>query len=307
MLPLGRIVFVFLVATARGDDTVADDISSHMMGRISELLSPEECQAFYAKLLGPEENVREELDRLSEKRNPIRARRRRDIISVEQCKETLTHWLQAEGDTMYWDRLSRSLQAIGRPDVSVELGKNLNQDKNLEMKKNVEGYHKTVKHLTSSLLLEENEMDMSGKEERSRQGRLRREGGDFKSKIKSGDWDELEPITEKKPLPPYGRGLFEWFTPVAAGVIGGFLTSFILGGLALYSFFWILKEGRSGPMQPNSIPDMIFRAPSPRCGGIYYSFSRVNDSGKCKCKPTLFDDDDYSDEETEEKECIVRP
>ncbi|KAJ7317861.1 hypothetical protein JRQ81_004023 [Phrynocephalus forsythii] len=311
MLPLVRIALVFLVAPARCDDTVADDISSHMMGRISELLSPEECQAFYAKLRAPEENVREELDRLSEKRNPIQARRRRDIISVEQCKDTLSHWLQTEGDTMYWDRLSRSLQAIGRPDVSVELGKNLNQDKNLEMKKNVEEYHKTVKHLTSSLLLEENERDLMSRkeEERSGQGRQRREGQDVRSKFKSGEWDELELIIEKKPLPPYGRSLFEWFTPVAAGVIGGFLTSFILGGLAIYSFFWILKEGSSGPVQPNgdTIPEMIFRAPPPRCGGIYYTYPWINQFGRCSCKPAVLDDDEYSDEEIEEKECLVRP
>ncbi|XP_025033376.1 uncharacterized protein C12orf81-like, partial [Python bivittatus] len=76
----------------------------------------------------------------------------RDIISTAQCQETLQRWLETEGDSMYWDRLSRALQLIGRPDVSLELGKNLNQDKNLEIKRNVEEYHQTVQRLTSSLL-----------------------------------------------------------------------------------------------------------------------------------------------------------
>ncbi|XP_063152638.1 transmembrane and death domain protein 1 [Candoia aspera] len=273
MLPLLGLALSLLALPAFCDDTVADDIGAHMMARISELLSPEECQAFHLKLLGPEENVNNELERLSKKNNPIdRRRRRRDVITTAQCKETLRHWLETEGDTMYWDRLSRALQLIGRSDVSLELGKNLNQDKNLEIKKNVEEYHQTVKHLTSSLLLEESP-------EGNAQGRQRREGEGEGSAahLEQGERDGLELIIERKPLPPYNRSLFEWATPVVTGVLSGFLTSFVLAALALYSFVWILNEGSpdSARSTKEPLPAMIFRPPPTSRGGVYYTFQQL--------------------------------
>lgn len=276
MRPLLGLALSLLALPALCDDTVADDIGTHMMARISELLSPEECQAFHLKLLGPEENVKDELERLSEKNNPIgrrrRRRRRRDILTTAQCKETLQQWLETEGDTMYWDRLSRALQLIGRADVSLELGKNLNQDKNLEIKKNVEEYHETVKHLTSSLLLDEGP-------EGSAQGRQRRQGQGSAPPppLEQGEWDGLELIVERKRLPPYNRSLFEWATPLATGVLSGFLTSFILVALALYSFVWILNEGSlsSAPSPGDPLPAILLRPPPTSRGGIYYSFQHL--------------------------------
>ncbi|XP_032067421.1 transmembrane and death domain protein 1-like [Thamnophis elegans] len=274
MRPLLGLVLSLLALPAFCDDTVADDIGVHMMARISELLSPEECQAFHLKLLGPEENVKDELERLSEKNNPIsgrrrRRRRRRDILTTAQCRETLQQWLETEGDTMYWDRLSRALQLIGRADVSLELGKNLNQDKNLEIKKNVEEYHETVKHLTSSLLLDQGP-------EGSAPGRQRRQGSapPPPPPLDQEEWDRLELIVERKALPPYNRSLFEWATPLATGVLSGFLTSFILVALAFYSFVWILNEGNavSAPSPGGPLPAKFLRPPPASRGGIYYSF-----------------------------------
>ncbi|XP_067321657.1 transmembrane and death domain protein 1 [Anolis sagrei] len=303
MLPFIRVALLLLVAPALGDDTVADDIGSHMMGRISELLSPEECQAFNTKLLGPEENMREELDRLLEEKNPIGARRRRDIISTQQCKETLDRWLQTEGDTMYWDRLSRALQDIGRPDVSMELGKNLNQDKNLEIKKNVEEYHETVKHLTSSLLLEENEMGMG--EESSGQGRARRKASNTRRALRS--LDELELLIQRMPLPPYDRSLFEWVKPVATGAIGGFLTSFVLVALAVYSYLWILNEGCSDitPRNRDGIPNIDLDLPSPQQGGIYYTYLEVGEEWKCDSKSVAEGGDGSDGDEAGDAEPLI--
>lgn len=275
MWPLLGLALSLLALPALCDDTVADDIGAHTMARISELLSPEECQAFHLKLLGPEENVKDELERLSEKNNPIgrrrRRRRRRDIITTAQCQETLQRWLETEGDTMYWDRLSRALQLIGRADVALELGKNLNQDKNLEIKKNVEEYHETVKHLTSSLLLDEGP-------EGSAQGRQRREGRGSAPPLEPGEWDGLELIVERKARPPYNRSLFEWATPLATGVLSGFLTSFVMVALAFYSFVWILNEGSPGSARSANAPPppaMILRPPPTSRGGIYYSFQHL--------------------------------
>ncbi|KAM9115601.1 transmembrane and death domain protein 1 [Pangshura tecta] len=230
---------LLLVTCGSCEDTAADDIGVHMMGRISELLSPEECHEFYTQITGPEENIEKELERLSEVKNPILSRHRRDIVSTEQCKDVLTRWLKAEGDAVYWDRLSRALRQIGRPDISQELGKNLNQDKNLELKRNVEEYHKGVEHLTSSLLLEEDEKYG----ETNQHSRAPRAGG--KSRRESGlmqeGWGNIDLIIERKPLPPYNRSLFEWINPVASGFIGGFLISLVLMALAMYSFLWTLN------------------------------------------------------------------
>ncbi|KAJ6658081.1 hypothetical protein lerEdw1_001557 [Lerista edwardsae] len=290
MLTLVGMALLVLLEPASSDDTVADDIGIHMLDRLSELLSPEECQSFYTKITGPEEDVDRDLDRLSEEKNPIRIRNRRDISSTEQCKTTLSQWLDTDGDTMYWDRLSQALQDIGRADVSLELGKNLNQDKNLEIKKNVEDYHKTVKRLTSSLLLGENEMH--GQE------RLRRDGETMT--MPPEEWDALELIIERKPLPPYNRSLFGWITPVAVGVISGFLSSFVLMALALYSFFWILNEGR-----PESISEMMFRSPSPQRGAVYYMYQQFDEPGIDDSEPAA-DENDDDDDDNWEKELLDR-
>ncbi|CAM2109475.1 unnamed protein product [Caretta caretta] len=231
---------LLLVTCGFCEDTAADDIGVHMMGRISELLSPEECREFYTQITGPEENTEEALERLSEAKNPLRSRRRRDIVRAEPCRDVLTGWLGAEGDSVPWDRLSRALRRIGRPDISQELGKNLNQDKNLELKRNVEEYRKGVEHLAASLLLEEDEKHG----ETNQHSRARRTGGKSRrgSRLMQEGWGALDLLIERKPLPPYNRSLFEWINPVASGFIGGFLTSFVLMALAIYSFLWTLSR-----------------------------------------------------------------
>ncbi|XP_042305147.1 transmembrane and death domain protein 1 [Sceloporus undulatus] len=294
MLSIVRVILLLLVAPALSDDTVADDIGIHMMSRISELLSPEECQMFTTKLLGPEEDVKEELEWLSEEKNPIGARRRRDIISTDQCKEALNRWLLTEGDTMYWDRLSRALQDIGRSDVSIELGKNLNQDKNLEIKKNVEEYHETVKHLTSSLLLDENEIEMGEKQKTSRQGRPRHAREDAERKRKLRKLEELELLVQRKPLPPYDRSLFAWISPVTRGAISGFLTPLILVSLAIYTFLWILNQGR--PEHTTSSWDkmtkIIHSSPTQR----YYTLPQHYELEELDSESEV-EDNDYGDSE----------
>lgn len=283
MLTLVGLALLVLQGPASGDDTVADDIGTHMMDRLSELLSPEECQSFYSKITGPEEDVDQALDRLSEEKNLIPIRSRRDISSTEQCKTTLSQWLDTDGDTMYWDRLSQALQDIGRADVSLELGKNLNQDKNLEVKKNVEDYHKTVKRLTASLLLGENEAH--GQERQRRDGETLTLSG-------PEEWDALELIIKRKRLPPYNRSLFGWITPVAVGIISGFLSSCVLVALALYSFFWILNEGR-----PESLSEMMFRSPSPQRGAVYYTYQQLDEPGIDGGEPAADENDDNDDDD----------
>ncbi|XP_038234902.1 transmembrane and death domain protein 1 [Dermochelys coriacea] len=241
-------------------DTAADDIGAHMMGRISELLSPEECREFYARLAGPEENTEEALERLSEAKNPLRSRRRRDIARAEPCRDVLSRWLGAEGDSVPWDRLSRALRRTGRPDISQELGKNLNQDKNLELRRNVEEYREGVEHL-ASLLLEEDEQHG----ETNQHSRARRAGGESRrgSGLMQEGWGELDLLIERKPPPPYNRSLFEWINPVASGFIGGFLTSSVLMALAVYSFLRPLSRDcmAISPQSPGPPPQRAAHNP----------------------------------------------
>ncbi|XP_030076784.1 uncharacterized protein C12orf81-like isoform X3 [Microcaecilia unicolor] len=211
------------------DDTVADDIGSHMMGRIAEQLTPEECQDFYTRLTTPEKDIEEELDKLSEKNNPIKRRRKRDIVSKEQCLNTLEVWLEKEGDTLYWDQLSRALSRIGRADVARELSKNLNQDKNLEMRRYVEGFPKSLKQSSSLLEPEEEKYGESNRKSRD---------------VKDVAWEDWELIIEREKLPPYDRSLLEWAKPVAFGIVFGFLGATVLAAAVLHITIWLTKWDR---------------------------------------------------------------
>ncbi|XP_029428484.1 uncharacterized protein C12orf81-like isoform X2 [Rhinatrema bivittatum] len=220
-----------------GHFQVADDIGPHMMGRIAEQLTPEECQDFYTRLTSPEKDIEEELEKLSEKNNPIKRRRKRDIVSREQCLSSLEVWLEKEGDTLYWDQLSRALSRIGRADVARELGKNLNQDKNLEMRRYVETFPKSLEKSTSSLL--EPEEEKYG--ENSRRTR----------DVKDVAWDEWELIIEREKLPPYDRSVLEWARPVTFGIIFGFYIAAVLAIAIFHITIWLTNRDS---------PEMAYRA-----------------------------------------------
>ncbi|XP_015198180.1 transmembrane and death domain protein 1 isoform X4 [Lepisosteus oculatus] len=114
-------VLVLVFSLCLGEDKVADDIGVHQMERIAELLTPRECQDLHSMLTTPEENILQEIDRLSLEKNDLGVpdRVRRDIRTEEECKTILTEWLVTHGDQMYYDRLSRALQRIGRTDISL--------------------------------------------------------------------------------------------------------------------------------------------------------------------------------------------
>ncbi|GAB0201459.1 transmembrane and death domain protein 1 [Grus japonensis] len=217
LAPLG-LILLLLAAGGRCKDTVAANVGRHTMSRIAELLSPSECRQLQGQLTGPDRDLGEqELERLSEENNPIRPRRRRrDLRGPTGCSEALRDWLGTAGEVMTWDRLARGLHQIGRPDIARELGKNLNQDRSLELRKNVEEYGRTVQHLTSSLLLE-------GK----------RRGGLRGRRAPDGDLGDLR--FERRLPPPYTRSLLGWVGPVVSGVLGGFLASVLFAMAAMFS------------------------------------------------------------------------
>ncbi|XP_066193528.1 LOW QUALITY PROTEIN: transmembrane and death domain protein 1 [Sylvia atricapilla] len=208
---LGLALLFSLPLGGLGDDSVAATVGGHTMGRIAELLGSSECHQLQAELNGPDQELEElqELQVVPEEKNPAR-RRRRDIRSARGCSEALRSWLVTRGEVTTWDRLVRALRRIGRWDVAKELGKNLNQDRSLEMRRNVEGYSRGVKHLSSWQL-----------QPRGRRAPL-----------------VAALLFERRPPSQYGRGLLGWLPLVVWGVLGAFLTSVLLTGAAMYFCHW---------------------------------------------------------------------
>ncbi|XP_077155630.1 transmembrane and death domain protein 1 isoform X2 [Ranitomeya variabilis] len=107
----------------------------------------------------------------------------------------------------------------------IELAKNLNQDKSMQMKKSANELTKIAHESKSSLIISENDQFQEG--ENVRQVR------DLNS-IKDEDWDL---IVQRRKVPPYGRHLNEWCWPMVYGVIFGFLAAPLLGGLTFLIIF----------------------------------------------------------------------
>ncbi|KAM4610178.1 transmembrane and death domain protein 1 [Polymixia lowei] len=144
-----------LVKSSSGP-SVAEDIGVHQLGRLVELLTSKECDDLLLALSHPEENIFQHLSRLLPENNrlDLKPRVRRDDPSAAdreaQCRTALTDWLLKNSEQIYYDRLSRALQHIGRTDIALEVGKNINQDKALSLKQYVEDYHKHVNTLNRS-------------------------------------------------------------------------------------------------------------------------------------------------------------
>ncbi|XP_073794451.1 si:ch211-226m16.3 protein isoform X4 [Danio rerio] len=131
---------------------VAEDIGPHQLERLVELLTVRECEDLIFALSQPEESIFKHLDRLSAERNQLfPSRRRRSTNHQPPCHSALKDWLQIHGEQIYYDRLSRALQQIGRTDIAIEVGKNINQDKTLAIQRYVEGYHELVNQMASNI------------------------------------------------------------------------------------------------------------------------------------------------------------
>ncbi|XP_048184265.1 transmembrane and death domain protein 1 [Corvus hawaiiensis] len=211
LLHLGLVLLVLAVGS-RCEDTVAATVGRHTMGRIAELLADSECHQLQVELNSPDEELGiPEPEHFSEENRPIR--RRRGSRSPGGCSEALRHWLVTAGEVTTWDRLVRGLHQIGRSDVARELGKNLNQDRSLQLRRNVEGYSRSVQHLSSV------QLQPGGARARRapRNGHL---------------------LFERHRPPQYGRGLLGWVRPVVLGVLGAFLSSTLLTATAMYFCHW---------------------------------------------------------------------
>ncbi|XP_073525287.1 transmembrane and death domain protein 1 [Phyllobates terribilis] len=191
-----------------------------MIMRIAQLLTPLECQHFYLRITGPDRDLAKLLG--SPSPYSKRKRKRRDIVTIEDCTNTLKNWVETQGNTVYWDRVFSTLYKVGRVDVALELAKNLNQDKTMQMKKSVNELTKIAHGTKSLLIISENEKFEEG--ENVRQVR------DLNT-IKDEDWDL---IVQRRKVPAYGRHLNEWCWPMVYGVIFGFLAAPLLGEFLIH-------------------------------------------------------------------------
>ncbi|CAL8275447.1 unnamed protein product [Boreogadus saida] len=230
--------FLFLLLIpCYGEETVAEDVGVHQIERLVEMLTSTECKDLLTALSSPEENIFQHLKRLLPENNRLdpKPRARRDASDADareaECRTALTHWLLSNGEQIYFDRLSRGLQHIGRSDIAVEVGKNINQDKSLSLKRYVEGYH-------GSRL-----KTLPARSERSRQPR--QDSRKTARKVRDLTWRDLDLVLERAPvLLRGGPGVLDAAWPLLYGLLLG------VGGavLLLHMAVRISARGRrSGP------------------------------------------------------------
>ncbi|XP_062827016.1 uncharacterized protein LOC134296316 [Anolis carolinensis] len=126
------------------------DPEDTILDHISELLNPEECHELYLRLAIPPKHA----EQSSAEKDRFSPSQWQDISNMDQCKERLSHWLETHRGVVGWDRLARALRQIGRPDISRELKKSLNKNRNLEPKWETE-VNQTREAPKSALLLEQ--------------------------------------------------------------------------------------------------------------------------------------------------------
>ncbi|KAM4736739.1 transmembrane and death domain protein 1 [Anableps anableps] len=209
-------VFFFFLSHSptQEEDTVAENIGVHQLERLVELLTSKECKDLLLALSRTDEDIFQHIDRLSPENNLLdvkpRAKRDNSFAAADeksQCRTSLSDWLLKFGEKTYYDRLSRALQHIGRTDIALEVGKNINQDKALSLKRYVEDYQKYASSLRVQFM-----KGNANKRQHVHQ-RVR--------KIKIGDltWRDLDLIVERAPVPTYPRGILDVALPVLYGIL----------------------------------------------------------------------------------------
>ncbi|XP_034446744.1 transmembrane and death domain protein 1-like [Hippoglossus hippoglossus] len=211
-----------LLSGTLGEDTVAEDVGVHQLQRLVELLTHRECEDLLVTLSHREENIFQHLKRLSPENNQLdlKPRAKRDTSSSEdseaECRTALTDWLLRYGERIYYDKLSRALMHIGRTDIAIEVGMNINEDKTSNLKRYVDDYHKYV----SSLHVPSVQSDAK---------RHRDTGHKRKRKVKDLSWSDLDLVVEVAPVPSYPKGPLDVVLPVLYGVLLGFGVSLLAG------------------------------------------------------------------------------
>ncbi|XP_062396137.1 transmembrane and death domain protein 1-like [Sardina pilchardus] len=217
-----------LVSSVTCEDTVAEDLGSHQLERLAELLTLRECQDLRDALARPEEDVLAHVQRLSLDNNDLglgllRRRQHRDTSASDseaECRSELTDWLQMHGEQMYYDRLSGALQQIGRTDIAIEVAKNINQAKALSLQRHVDEYHNRIEQMAS-----EEKSAITDPHTHTVRRSVRQ--------LRDLTWQDLELVVERKPVPPNPRGLLDGVWPLAYGLLLGFSSALVMSAVTL--------------------------------------------------------------------------
>ncbi|XP_043972515.1 transmembrane and death domain protein 1-like isoform X2 [Gambusia affinis] len=209
-----KLCFFFLLLSQRSaqEDTVAEDIGVHQVERLVEMLTSRDCEKLLIALSRPAEDIFQRIDRLSLENNRLNSRAKRDADEKSQCRTSLSNWLLKFGEKIYYDRLSRALQHIGRTDIALEVGKNINQDKILNLKRYVEDYKKQV----NSLIDLPANPEPQGPKDPHQKGR--------RIKIEDVSWRDLDLVVKRAPVPTYSKGAQDVALPVLYGILLGLVT-----------------------------------------------------------------------------------
>ncbi|XP_051515069.1 transmembrane and death domain protein 1-like [Myxocyprinus asiaticus] len=232
-------ILLLLNSPSLAKDTVEENIGPHQLDRLVELLTARECEELISALSHTEENIFQHLDRLSAERNQLtlHSRRRRNIDQKPPCRSTLKDWLQTHGKQIYYDRLSRALQQIGRTDIAIEVGKNINQDKTLAMQKYVEGYHKLVSKMTADL----EKPQLENIEDHEDHEKVMQ----YSAKQARGfTWKDVDLVVKRKPVPPFQHQLLDRTWPLLYGLLFGFVGA-LFTSLSILLISIYLSQGTS--------------------------------------------------------------
>ncbi|XP_061695656.1 transmembrane and death domain protein 1-like isoform X2 [Syngnathoides biaculeatus] len=216
---LGFLLVLFALGSAleEDEDTVAEELGAHQLERLVELLTPSECEDLLDALSQPEEK---NLERIV----------RRATSSLEEseakCRKDLRDQLQKYGGEIYFDRLTRALHHIDRTDIAVELGKNINQDTILNLKRYAEAYHEFFKSVNT----QEAEGETSEKKRRKRASDL--------------TWRDLDLIVERPSVPAYSKGPLDVALPILYGILLGFGGTLLAAVSTLYAVLRISRRSQ---------------------------------------------------------------
>ncbi|KAK5895327.1 hypothetical protein CesoFtcFv8_011926 [Champsocephalus esox] len=256
--------FVLLkLSSSQGEDTVAEDIGVHQLQRLVEMLTSRECEDLLRTLSHPEENIFQHLERLAPENNQLdmKPRAKRDASSSQdleaECRAALTDWLLRNGEQTYQDRLTRALHHIGRTDIAIEVGKNINQDKALSLKRYVEDYHKYMQSLNPP----ERQSDTKGQKKTKGQ-RVRKR----KVLVRDLKWSDLDLIVQRAPVPLYQKGPLDSALPLLYGLLLGFGGTFLLGFTILLIILNISRKTTRPASSKIRVGDLTLKDAARRSG-----------------------------------------
>ncbi|KAK1803367.1 hypothetical protein P4O66_004032 [Electrophorus voltai] len=177
---------------------MSEDVGVHQLQRLVELLTVHECEVLLLTISRPEENVFKQLDRLSAENN--------------------------------------QLGLPPRTRRSLELGKNINQDKVLSLYRHVDAYDKFVNDAASRLTRSPPEEDRHT-ETAQRSAR----------KVRGLARNDLDLVVKRHPVAPYERRVLDGAWPLLYGLLLGVGGAFVVGVLILLVTTHVSQRDRREP------------------------------------------------------------